>query len=563
MPDNLDDIKVLPRLSHPDEKGRIFRLVWVLDLVSDSSQCYVSLVFQNVKTGFIIVDRIPPELLSYCSVGSYFCSGKKLSDTVDGQVLQFTINSTNNNQIIDASEAFSDNEYDLSLNVSCHKYSISCKHQSCFVQQVGNTLIVIPCFVIAAAYYFKSTSLRETILSRRIVSLFHECTLDQGSKHATILLKDAGNVGDAKYIARLHLNEFAHQRLNLCKDHLYANKDATYKRLRIDFPVMQNLMIKARGCLSSNSDGGKTFIVFQIMEEDSLFPFNSIDIYYEKKEDLPNSTINFPANFSKHTSQMSLESPATNIVRRLLTSSPPVNNKYRQEIQENRIPTFKGSSGEHTSYPEYNKNATDLSSQPSAPTDDPVSEVLIREKEPGSDKRTVFELDEFHKLVSPLESYFTLTVSGDIEKVTGYSCEVKDVWKRKGPTNHLTLKESYNHSTSGRRQCAYISFEFLNHHVYIVEIDQTKLPGKGCSTMVLVSGQAITQDIAELCVKGYVLGHDLKTRERNLKDKGVKFLTKNHPQLGDMGGYISWRLQLMGRVERAMQDRKRLISPTK
>lgn len=549
MSENLDGIKVLPKLSHPNEKGRTFRLLWALDLVSDSSQCFASLAFQNVKTGFIIIDRIPPELLSYCSAGTYFCDGKKLPLPVDGQIHQFTINSTDNNQIIDASEAFTDEAYDLSLNASCHKYATAARHQSCFVQQVGNTTIVIPCFVIAATYYFKSTSLRETILSRKLGSLFHECTLDEDFKHAVIHLKDAANVRDAQYIARLQLSEFALQRINLCKDHLYANKDATYKRLKIDFPVKQPLKITARGRLTSNPDGRKTFIVFQIIEEDSLSPFDSIDVHYEKREDPSDSAANFPAKLTKHTNQMLMESPATNIVRRFLEGSPTVENRHRKEVRENRIPTIKNTTGEQSPYPEYDNTSTDLSSQPSAPTDNPVSEATIQEKDPGDAVRAAFDLEEFGKLAQPLQDYSAFTEYGEAITVTEYSSSNKIVCKRNNGANILTLKESYDHTNSKRRKCVYVTFKVLNRHVCLIEIDQTGLPSKGCSTMVLISTESISDENANLSVKGYVHGHDLEKRAADMGKKSIIFLTKKHPTLGDEAGYIVWRHQLMRKIE--------------
>lgn len=38
--DNLDSITVLPKMNTPAEKDRIFKLIWALDFVTDSSRHY-------------------------------------------------------------------------------------------------------------------------------------------------------------------------------------------------------------------------------------------------------------------------------------------------------------------------------------------------------------------------------------------------------------------------------------------------------------------------------------------------------------------------------------------
>lgn len=554
--DDLDNIKVLPKLRHPDEKGRIFRIIWVLGLVSDSSQCYVSLLFQNIISGYTIVDVIPPELLSYCAVGSHIRDGQKtFVHPPVGQRLKFTIDSTDNNPFIEAGKAFSDDTYDLTLN-NRNYYLPDCRQQLCFVQQSGNTKIIIPCFVLAAAYYFKSSSLREAILVRKLESLFHECTLDQDTRHATIRLTDAGNVGDARCIARLQLDDFAQQRLNLCKDHLYANKYDNYdslKSLKIDFPVKQQLTIKARGCLSENIDGSKTFVVFEIIEEDSNFPFDTIDIYHNRQEESSAGAGSYPENRTKNSRNLSMLNPSPNIVRQFLESSPCLENLNEERVKEFRIPILKNSSSEQkSSYPVYENTPSDLSSQPIAPTEAPVAVANIREKKSGEDKIS-FNLDEFNKLVSPLGTDSESTADEAYREITDYKCEIGTVWKRSWATSCLSLKESYDHSPTNRRKYAYVTFKYLEQNICLLELDQISLPGNGCSTLILISTHEINKETCDLCIMGYVLNESLSRRGSALSEKEIRLQIKKHPQLGDEVGYSSWRRKVMEKIEGAIK----------
>lgn len=272
MPDSISEISVLPKMREPSERGRVFRLRWVLNLVSDSSRCYVELLFENVSSGFIIIDSIPPELLSYFTVGSLCTGGRMLQRSPGGTPLPISITSGENNVFQEAQYALSDEDFDFSFggrNVMCADLS---RKQLCFIQEVAGMKVVIPSFVIAGRYYFMSTSLREAILSRHLDSLYHSCSLDEGSRHATIHLKRAGNQGDAKAIARFALDPFAKARLDLCKNSHYGHRHRGFQRMKVDFPVKQELTLRCCGELLDRGETGKTFLVLHIDGDNSHFP---------------------------------------------------------------------------------------------------------------------------------------------------------------------------------------------------------------------------------------------------------------------------------------------------
>jgi hypothetical protein len=565
VPDSLDSISVLPKMRRAKSAGLIFRLHWVLDLVSDSSHCNINLLFKNVKNNSILIDTIQPELLSYCTVGSYFIDGKKLGRVPDGEELEFTIDSTSNNHIAETRHEISDAEFDLSLNEKYATYSDISKKQYCFIQQLGNIKIVIPCFVIASAYYFKSTSLRNAILSRRLDFLFHNISFDPVSRHASIYLKSEGNQGDAKTIARLKLDIFANQRLNLCVNHLYANKNNPYKRLKFDFPVEQDLSIKARGHFSADR---KTFIVFQILRDDSRYPFDSLEVIYEKEEDCSGETTGYPATKTKHSGEISDRLPSDVNVRHLLEICEKIENPNEEKIKviKTAIPKPPAEKAPETVY---NENQTDLSLQPGSLNDGEVSRGTVKEKEEGEKKdkkvKKILSLADFKEMVDPLNNLFFNLTTGKIEdestrsklrknglgeikvQVTDYCYSEDFVWMHKSKTK-LSLKESYDHTIANRRRCAHVSFTFHGHHVYLTEIDQEGLPGNGCSTIVLISKKIISNASAESAVEGFVKNALLPEIKKNFANKGIILKTKNHPEKFNDASLMVWRARLLRKI---------------
>lgn len=555
MPDSLDDIVFLPKMNQPSEQRRPFRLRWVLDLVSDSNKSYINLVFENSTTKFILVDSIPPELLSYCTIGSHFSNGKRLL-VHQGFKHTFTIKSTSNNTFVEARNAFTDQDFDLSLNGHSQFYSNICRQQLCFVQQDGPVKIVIPCFVIAATYYFKSTSLREAILSRHLDLLFYSCTIDNTTQHATIHLKPGGNVGDAYDIARMKLSPFANQRLNVCKNHLMTNQAMPYKRLKVDFPVEQDLTITARGEMVKHSDGSKTFIVFNILSEDSQYPFKSIDIYYQKGEGGLSSKTGgggtFPMPRKGLTRNMTVNQPAQGYLRHLLESCEPIENPHRNSIKEKRLPDKKPKLDEQkTSNTIYDNDKKDLSTQPPAPGDRSASKAEVREKDSDTKTKFEFTIDTFIQMVQQLKlETHTIEVAG---KATAVRIENFDIFESSVPRRtkggrYVTLRESYDHDATKLRRCVYVTFTCMGLHVCLVEIDQTKAEHIGCSTRVLVSGSKIDITLAKACVQDYVDERLLEYRKKKLADVGILLRTVNHPSDAKGDEMKLWRYRLLKKI---------------
>lgn len=555
MPADLDNISVLPKMRSEKESRNTFQLVWNLDLQVSSSSCLIKLLFKNIDTGYFIIDSIPPELLSYCTIGSHFKNGKLIKARPIGTIHEFTINSTEANTIVDTKDALADAEYGLSLRskyVSSEfkdKLSSICKSQKCLVYHYNNTNIVIPCSVLAGAYYFKSTSLREAVFSRKLEILKENIKFDSVSRYAKITLKPGAADSDAKVIARFLSNEFAKNRFNMISNHLYATRGMP-QQIKADFPVAQELTIKARGQLSTNPAGGQTFVVFQLLREDSHFPFDTLDIERRKyeSEGANGEPTSFPALSTTSGENMTTSNPASDYIRRTLNNHVTIENPNQDSIRENKLYISTSRAEEEKAVlPIPSSDDVQLSTQPEISSDgQSVARSNVETVDDQSNWSAGYEmtLDEFKQMVEKLERNRVVDGSFYSNTVTNFTISRQHVWQRKRSGKmRASLRETYK-GTSNKRECLYVSFCYEGKHIYLVEIDQSGLPG-GCSTYVLISQKPIEKKIANNVVRDYVEGKKLKDLQEELASLGIIFESKHHPRSISDDHLNAWRMRLL------------------
>ncbi|WP_238378948.1 hypothetical protein [Geobacter metallireducens] len=555
MPADLDKIYILPKMRSEDPRNR-FQLVWILNLNVSSSRCLIRLLFKNVKTGYYLADTIPPELLSYCTVGSYFAKGRKLiKEPALGTVRKFTVNSSEHNKIVRIQDALTDLEYDLSLTSTRYQSDFTknnsaiCKNQQCLVFHCDDMKIVIPCAVLAGVYYFKSTSLREAVFSQNLKRLHEDYSLDDSTLHAKITMKPGAADSDAKSIVRFLANGFAGSRMRMVRNSVNADS-GQFQRLKVDFPVNQEITIKARGHLATNPEGGKTFVVFQVLEEDSLFPFDSITIDRRTYEidDPDGDTETFPALTAKSGKNLAPSNPSSRYIRRILQNHVSIANCNARAIRENKdyIPTPRKDEGKVPKLMPGDKDV-ELSTQQDYPMDDIAIAKAKVERDDGDAAEPddySMPLDDFVRLVRGLKGYRLVNEDSSIAAVTRISLSRQPVWQRQRGSRKPSLRETYGNTAEKRRECAYVWFRYREKYVCLVEIDQSGLPS-GCSTYVLISSTVVTRDLADEVVRDYVERELFDETQKSLRRKGIVLERKNHPHKDSVEHLSAWRNRLI------------------
>lgn len=549
MIQKLHEIAILPELLQ--EKGRTFELIWITDLFYLPGRCSISLLFRDVENkGYRYkLDSIPPELLSYCTVGSFFKEGKKLHRLKPkGEEISFKINSTSINQIVPIVRAITDSEYNLDFlaeqqNSSYHhNITAYCKHQNCLVFRDDFTKVVIPCSVIAGTYYFRSTSMREQVLCQNLKGLYEWCYIDPDTHHAEILMKPGASDNDASHIARFANNGFAFNRCEMIMNHIRATGNRPPIPIKTDFPVKQELTITARGHLADNPEGGKTFIVFEILKENSEFPFKSITIVRRRYDpSTGRDMMVLSALDSDSSDRMVNTPPAAREIRKIIEKHVRFSNP-----NEEAMPTAKeyiepnpNKKGEYRLVSKEAMEEANLSAQRRKNVEQKTAKAQITHRQNREPCNSGYEmsLDEFILMVSMLK---------EREGVTEWSYSEQPVWKKstKKEMRHRSLKETYDGEEATRRRCAYFSFHYFAKRVCLVEIDQRQLPS-GCSTFVLFSTKHEAVKEADNVVKWFVEGLAQEKMRAQLVKEGVTFKVKHHPPSNSKTDASNWVSRLI------------------
>ncbi|TSK07737.1 MAG: hypothetical protein FPO08_00010 [Geobacter sp.] len=270
--------------------GETFRILWPLDLELSSSSQKIKLLLRNERNGFYLVGAVAPEYLFYCTIGSRFKEGKKLEGPGLGNVFSFRVTSQDRNTVLLASNAITEDEYSLSHSYQTNNpdgsprlvdYGKYCKHQRCLVFNDGVDKIVIPCAVIAATYYFTSISMREQVFAQNLRGLYAFANVDPATREATILMKPGAGDDDIARIARFAIDPHAEKCwdaiMNLIRRDQWIGKNGIkHCPITADIPVVQDLDLKVRGLRTANNRGGNTTVVFEILEENSRYPFERL-----------------------------------------------------------------------------------------------------------------------------------------------------------------------------------------------------------------------------------------------------------------------------------------------
>jgi hypothetical protein len=190
--------------------------------------------------------------------------------------------------------------------------------------------IHFPCYEIARFYYWRSASMiRQVMASDRIgekdiVQGFHSgFQYNPVSGQARIRLKRNSRRDDAAEIARFAIPDgYAHTMFHRFKKELVKSRDIIRQRnrqagipnnhnfgnLRAFFPFFGNTYMKIRGLELSNGD----ILALQILEEDSEYPFSSLNVeYYKNNGDPKPAYENVTKRFkSKHTNRTTSHTPS-------------------------------------------------------------------------------------------------------------------------------------------------------------------------------------------------------------------------------------------------------------
>jgi hypothetical protein len=550
---------------YPD---KVFRLLWVADISTIPGKNFYKVIFKDINSNMYLTENIFPEFLhDHFAIGLHYKDTALVDDIKPiGEVFPVTFRSTNKNRTCPVSDVLTDDEYNLSHSFyregSHVDYTEYCKRQPCVIFEDDKSMLIFPCAVIGARYYFTSSAMRRQIFFGNLEGLYEYAKVDLETRKAAIHLKSNANEYDAPYIVRFATNKFSLKRWNTVfngmlqrhSEAMSSGEKNEFVPLELDFPVQQVINMEVRGlAFDDTARLKKKILVFDILEEDSAFGFDNLEIQRRARKLSSKATDVIRPTRTYKTIDLVINKPPSSQLQPVIIGS----------LQEERNTNLESIIITRTSLPETNDENTAegdahtaeevLGEVPMSVIEDPNAEneklarkasVEKRKREDAKDGDTLKEY--FH-----LENFTELTnYLGDTEGVQRLEIlrnMLVPVRRGRKHTNRLTWRESYKKNSLWSMRCYRCAmFNYKGRNVCLVEVDHRNLPN-GPGTYVLVSSDDINilVQYAKDLMQKYVDCIHLKKMIKEFDEKNVKLKSKRHPSKKGPEYYVRWCKDLL------------------
>lgn len=557
----------LPKLSmHSD---RIFRLLWIRDLLSEPTQNYYKVLFQDINSGMYVSEDIFPEYLhDHFSIGLHYRDSTLVEDIAPvGKVYPITFEASDHNRTCAVSEVLTDSEYNLSHSFNGKKgfvdYSVYNKSQRCVVVEDDKTLLIFPCPVIGARFYFLSTSIRRCLFSQGLKGLYDYVKLDQQKRYAQICLRSKASLPDALYITRFATNDFALSRWKAVhasmirmrqEQGLKGLKKDSLISAELDFPVKQVLNMEVRGLQFRDAITGKTkILVFEILQEDSSFDFDLIDVQYKDRLKNPGSANKIHTRTYQTRNQLTTITPSKLLSPLILSRLQEERNVSVTKIVVRNIAVIDAKAPVNSETPTHgdqSAGSVDISPvEGDSDAEKSAREAEIRKRQgEGSNAdqgdSDGFNLQDFTKMVRHLIEYEGVDNLDIIDE------KIVPARRFLSRTNKFPRKEYYMDALASPRRYKCASFTYVDLNAYLVEIDHTQLPnGPGTYALVSQRDMSYLNTCAVELVDQFIRNDSLEDSALTMSKNNVLLFSKHHPQKKQDDFYIRWCGELLRKIK--------------
>ena len=198
-------------------------------------------IFENSKTGKTTIQELPPEFLHNYIVGSLYENNKKIKR---GRLDKFQVRISPSKILtakIKDNPGFRLNPRDQNIKKNLDWIK---EQYALFVPYAGY-LVIIPCHVIGAAFYFTSTTMRKRIFDSKIESLYFKVGRE-GDGVPYVELKPGVPTTLAPFVYFYATDDFARKRWHAIRNSMYAERGpmsgspgfSEYAPLKIELPPL-------------------------------------------------------------------------------------------------------------------------------------------------------------------------------------------------------------------------------------------------------------------------------------------------------------------------------------
>ncbi|RXJ81042.1 hypothetical protein [Arcobacter sp. F2176] len=251
--------------------------------------------FQNIKTNYLETVEITPELLRYkFKLGNTYKEGKLVNKDLNEFEDYLEIDTLQMKEQQPIYKVLSKNsiKYILGNNdFNAFKYG----GNFCYVHENEDAKYIIPSYVIALYYYFKSSSMKESLYKGNPFILYDSVNSNLGDKtDAILVLESHASKLDGPFIYRFLTDEIAQKGFVDFSRYISAfktkndmdKKPTVLIPIKALFPTREIFNIKIRYIeIEDSSSNKKTYLVNEIQNDDSTLDFEKLTILKKKKKD--------------------------------------------------------------------------------------------------------------------------------------------------------------------------------------------------------------------------------------------------------------------------------------
>jgi len=420
---------------------------------------------------------------------------------------------------------------------------------------LSNKNIIFPCYEIARWFYMRSSSLTRQLMSCYLEGLYHKVEYtDEDKRYGEINLKYGSSNNDIAEIFRFAKNKFSNTMFidfsmsilsTMIKVNDFNSEEFdTRLTFNCSFPIYGNINFKFYGF---NIDSTNIY-VYQILEEDTKYPFESIIAYREKqtskaKEQDGEQTINKNKPLENQEKYIvSSKNPHNeNDVIELNNTSDYIDNlrtdllkkkiSYEQIIEKNET--------ESSTKTKYEKNNLEAKIS--------FNDILSKENEDcfsssfnNVPKPSGLNIKEYFKQLDKMINQILL--NKDISLVSSDVLDMplkpkKDFSKRQYKRSYLKNKKI--------RKYARLILETKEFNVVIIEIERDEL-FDAMSTVILLSKQKLEELYIHRLMLTYSKFNGQWIVSKKLVEK-INFL--NHPKKYDTESIKNWAKRLENKLK--------------
>lgn len=543
-------------MSDDKNKDKIFKLIWIQSINVSTPQNFYKALFRDIDKGFYLQQKIFPEELAVCTLGTYYKNDTLLTELPpDGETFEIDIETKKDNLIKKIEQVISNDEYNLThyyegKNMTID-YTQDNKRQFCVVIENEKQKVIFPCHVIGTTFYFTSTSMREHIFAQNLNALLYKAAIDKKTRKAMIWLKPGAANNDAAGILRFYGSEVARKKWYSIKNSLRktSSEVKTFSPIIIDFPVEQALHMTVRGLSFPDQQSGKEkILVFDILKENSSFDFDDIEIIRDESERVQpeGAKKTRTVRAYKTSNTLKIKVPTSKLSHADIKAYVGERNTNIPNMKVTRKYTRKGKNSDIVRVEE-GWEAVDISLLPPETSGDkgtrPGEEVQEPEEREPKEAKDAFTLEDFKSMVQYLKNERDVH---DFILNGPSSIPLRDA---ENPDYLYSFREVCDKETNERRQYMSVNFTYKGHHVCVIEIDQTNLPA-GCASygLVVKGGRDFNNDVTAF-LKDFVWYKRVFAIRKAVEGKKIQFLSKHHPIGKTEKYYKGWCEELLWRIE--------------